>query len=115
MREVAHLVRLRHAPERRSEFFAHEFTVAFVDHLEQRAADKLMTLKTEPLQGRGVTPFEIPVGIDRVDRFASTLENVVQQRLMLASDRLDLTQFGKIARGTDNSQRLARFIKHRLD
>src|ERR1700752_1433034 len=115
VREVTHLVGLRHTGQSGSEFFAHEFTIAFVNHVEQRPADKLIPLKTEALQSRRVAPLEIPIRVNGVDRFTSTLENVVQQRLMLASHSLDLAQFGKIARRADHSQSFASFVEHRLD
>src|SRR5215213_2558280 len=86
-----------------------------MDHAEQRTSNEVAALEAKAFQRCRVAPLEVSLCINRIDRFARTLENVRQQRLVLACDSLYLAQLGKIACGTHNRDRLIVFIQHRLN
>ncbi len=92
-----------------------EIAIAFEDHAQQRPANEVAALETETFQRCRVAPLEVAVRIDCIDRLAGALENVCQQRLVLACDSLNLAQVRKVARRANYRYGTVILINHRLN
>ena len=92
-REVTQFKTLRLAMQRRGKVFPPHIAVLIVNMLEKVVADDFVQSIAGLVQHRLIAPLIIAFGIQRINRFASAFENVLQERLPLSRDRLDLAQF----------------------
>src|SRR5437868_1475847 len=115
VREVAHLVSLWRASHRERQLFFYQQPIRFVNHAQQRPPDEVAALITKTFQCRRVAPLEVAVRDDCIARLRRALENVRQQRLMLARHCLDFAQLRKITRRANYGDRFVTLIEHWLD
>ena len=76
-RDIARFVRLRLARQRCRKVYAPHLIIVFVRTFDEVMADDFVKLVTSHLEHCLVAPLVMPVRVDRVDRFARTLQNVL--------------------------------------
>ena len=83
-RDITRFVRLRFAGKRCDEMLAPYLVIVSMCTFNEMMANDFVKLIAGHLKHCLVAPFVVPVGIERINRFARTFQDILQQRLAFA-------------------------------
>src|SRR5438270_236314 len=96
-RDISRFISLRLSRESFLKLLAPHLPIFVMDALEKIAANYFLLIVTSQIQHCLIAPLVIAINIQRIDGFASALQNILQQRLPLSGDSFRFAQLRQVA------------------